>query len=67
MNQHQLLINKIKLLSKTRCPTVRYDFSPSELALIAEALETIQFLEIVFKVRKESFDQAKERAENHEI
>ncbi len=67
MNQYQSLINKIKLLSKTCCPTVRYDFSPSELALIEEVLTTIQFLEIVFKARKESFDQAKEKPENHEI
>ncbi|CAH1755717.1 9145_t:CDS:10 [Entrophospora sp. SA101] len=35
-------------------------FSHEELKLIAEALETIQFLEIIFKARKE-------RRENHEI
>jgi uncharacterized protein YfkK (UPF0435 family) len=51
MTNYQALIEKIELLRKTHCPTVRYDFSPSELALIAEALETIQFLEIVFKAR----------------
>jgi len=51
MNQYQSLIKKIELLRKTHCPTVRYDFSPSEIELIAEALETIQFLEIIFKVR----------------
>jgi len=60
MTNYQLLIKKIKLLRKTRCPTVRYDFSPSELTLIAEALETIQFLEIIFKVRKE-------KVKNYEI
>ena len=64
MNQYQPLIKKIQLLRKTCCPTTHYDFNPSELTLIAEALETIQFLEIVFKVRKQSFSEAKE---NHEI
>ncbi|CAG8595845.1 11080_t:CDS:2, partial [Ambispora leptoticha] len=49
MTNYQALIKKLQLLRKTYCPTVRYDFTPSELELIADALETIQFLEIILK------------------
>jgi len=52
MNQYQLLIKKIHLWQQDPYYST-FNFSPSEIELIAEALETIQFLEIVFKVRKE--------------
>ena len=55
MTKYQALITKIQVLKElTRCPTRCYDFSPAELALIEEALETIQFLEIVFKARNQT-------------
>ena len=58
MTKYATLITKIHLQevdSSYNC-----NFSPSELKLIAEALETIQFLEIIFKARKQSFSEAKE-------
>ena len=43
MLKYQALINKIQ---------TGKNFTPSELALLKEALETLQFLEIFFKERR---------------
>ena len=51
MNKYQSLITKIHL--KTIDPDSDCNFSQSELKLITDALETIQFLEIIFKAKKE--------------
>ena len=53
MTNYQSLIKKLQSIQGSS------DFSPSEIELIADALETIQFLEIIFKVRKQSFGEAK--------
>ena len=50
--KYQLLIKKIEKLQAN--PGSNHDFSQEEWELIEEALTTIQFLEIVFKVRKQS-------------
>jgi len=48
MIKYQELISKIQILKATKSYS---EFSPSELELITDALETIQLLEIIFKVR----------------
>jgi len=61
MNKYQLLIKKIHLYQQGS-PSSTFNFSPSEIELIAEALETIQFLEIILKARKEkheNYEQSK--------
>lgn len=50
--KYQSLITKIHL--KEVDPSYDCNFSEAELKLIVEAIETIQFLEIIFKVRKEN-------------
>jgi len=59
MNKYEQLINQIRTIKVSQelegNPDPNYNagiLSPAELALIEEALETIQFLEIIFKVRK---------------
>lgn len=54
--KYQALIKKIHQLNHNH---TNANFSQAELELLTEALETIQFLEIIFKVRKE-------KQENHE-
>jgi len=51
MPKYQALIKKVKDWQKTPFYSC-YNFSKAELALMEEALETIQFLEIIFKARK---------------
>ena len=53
--KYQLLINKIQQLKICSNPYFLCypSFSPEELELIKEALETIQFLEIIFRTKKE--------------
>ena len=61
MNKYELLIKKIQTLKVGKCCSSPYylcrlnkvnlNLNQEELALIEEALETIQFLEIVFKAR----------------
>ena len=58
MTKYATLITKIHL--QEVAPSSDCNFSEAELKLIAEALETIQFLEIIFKARKQSFSEAKE-------
>ena len=58
MTKYDLLIKKIHLWQKDSFYST-YNFSPQEKELIAEAVETIQVLEIIFKLRKE-------KKENHE-
>jgi len=54
MNKYQTLIEKIQNWKKDRFIIyATYNFTPTEIELIQEALETMQFLEIFFKVRKE--------------
>lgn len=52
MTKYQELIKKIHTWQQQDPYYSISNFSPSELELIAEALETIQFLEIIFKARK---------------
>ena len=52
MNKYQLLINKIQQLKMSQT-NYNLSFSPSELELMSKALETIQFLEIIFKAKRE--------------
>jgi hypothetical protein len=49
MSQYQTLIQKISTLAKDPAYS---NFTLAELALLKEALETIQFLELFFKGRK---------------
>lgn len=51
MSQYQSLIQKIQFWQKDPHYST-FNFTPSEIELIKEALETIQFLEIFFKDRK---------------
>ena len=60
MPKYQALIKKIYLWQKDPYYST-FNFSPSELELIADALETIQFLEIILAKRAK-----KENFENHE-
>jgi len=53
MSKYQALIKKIQTWQKDPHYST-FNFSPAELALIQEALETIQFLEIIFKARSNS-------------
>ena len=64
MSKYQALIKKIQTWQKDPHYST-FNFSPAELALIADTLETIQFLEIIFKARKQGFDEVKEKLENH--
>jgi len=73
MTKYEQLITKFRTIKLSKelagNPYPNYNagiLSQDELTLIAEALETIQFLEIIFKARKQSFSEAKERPENHE-
>jgi len=57
--KYQLLIKKIHQSKAVKtCSNPYYlcqpSFSPTELVLIAEALETIQFLEIIFRAKKKN-------------
>ena len=54
--KYQLLINKIHQLKMSQT-NYNLSFSPSELELMSEALETIQFLEIVFALRLRNLKQ----------
>jgi len=61
MSKYQALIKKIQNLKTSELysnasflSNINWNFSPAELELIQEALETIQFLEIVFKARSDS-------------
>ena len=63
MPKYEQLINKIRTIKVSQelegNPYPNYNagiLSPAELTLIEEALETIQFLEIILKVRKEKKD-----------
>ncbi len=58
MTKYETIITKIHLQEVD--PSYDCNFSEAELTLIAEALETIQFLEIIFKARTQSFSEAKE-------
>ena len=51
MTKYQTLIKKIYLWK--RGPHACSNFSPQEIELITEALETIQFLEIIFKAKNQ--------------
>jgi len=53
MSKYQALIKKIQTWQKDPHYST-FNFSPAELALIQEALETIQFLEIIFKASSNS-------------
>ena len=59
MTKYQSLIKKIQVWQKDPHYST-FNFNQSEIELIAEALETIQVLEIIFKARAE-------KPENHEI
>ena len=52
MNKYPTLIEKIQTWQKDPFYST-YNFTPSEINLILDAVETIQFLEIIFKARKE--------------
>ena len=63
MNKYAQLVNKIRTIKLSQelegNPYPNYNagiLSPEELTLIVDALETIQFLEIVFKVSKENHE-----------
>jgi len=51
MTKYQTLIKKIHLWQQDPHYST-FNFSPAEVELIAEALETIQLLEKIFEVRK---------------
>jgi len=55
MTKYETLITKIHLQEVD--PSYDCNFSEAELTLIAEALETIQFLEIVFALRLRNLKQ----------
>ena len=50
MSKYQALIKKVHHWQNNSFYST-YNFTPAEIALISEALETIQFLEIVLKSR----------------
>jgi len=52
MTKYQQLIKKIHLWQSDPHYST-FNFNKEEVELIAEALETIQFLEIIFKARKQ--------------
>jgi hypothetical protein len=73
MTKYDELINKIRTIKVSQelegNPYPNYNagiLNQDELTLIADALETIQFLEIIFKAREQSFSEVKEKLENHE-
>jgi len=51
MPKYQKLIEKIQIWQQDPHYST-FNFTPSEIALIQEALKTIQFLEIFFKERR---------------
>ena len=51
MTKYQQLIKKIHLWQQDSHYST-FNFSPEEVELIAEALETVEFLEKIFEVRK---------------
>jgi len=55
MTKYAQLIKKIHLWQQDP-PYSTFNFSPAEIELITEALETIQFLEIIWKARKEKHE-----------
>ena len=59
MTKYELILKKIQVLKNTASPNS--SFTPSELELIEEALETIQFLEIIFKARKENHQKLEKK------
>ena len=59
MNKYQALIKKVQILKENFYSD--YYLSQSELELITDALETIQFLEIIFK-RKEKLENYEQKS-----
>ena len=61
MTKYEQIMEKIQTLKNLKAnPYPYYNFTPSELELMEEALETIQFLEIIFKKRARN-----NKLENH--
>jgi hypothetical protein len=75
MTKYEQLINKIRTIknlkdlkefSNHQNPCPNCNFSEEELKIMADALETIQSLEIIFKERNmEHYQKQKESQENH--
>jgi len=63
MTKYELILKKIQAWQKDPHYST-FNFSPEEIVLIEEALETIQFLEIIFKARKENHQKLKEKLSN---
>ena len=61
MTKYQALISKIQVWQQDPHYST-FNFSQAELKIIADALETMQFLEIILQTRKEKLEKD---LENH--
>lgn len=63
MTKYQALISKVRVWQQDPYYST-FNFSQTELKIIVDALETMQFLEIILRTRKEKLEKELENKED---